>query len=389
MNSLRRTKRRKGVILSLLAVLSIFLVVIVMFFVDVAYMQLTRTELQAATDAAAKAACESIDATSSVAQIKQVALDVAAANTVGGSPLILDADDIVVGQSDLQADGSWLFQPGAAPFTAVQINSMKSDAKSSGAVNLFFAGAFGTNSFTPSQESVASQFDHEIMLCVDRSHSMCFDFSGVDWSYPAQSDDPNWDPAISDYCHRPHINSRWAALRAAVNVFLDSVDANNSHEQQRVGLVTWASAYNSPCSSTAFPASRVDAQLGLNFNQVRTAIDIMGTQPMQGATNMSAGLNAAINVLNGAGSNPLAKKTIILFTDGQWNTGDAPSTITSTASASNITIHIVTLLGNLDMSEMDDLSDENGGIHYNASTQAELIAAFDTLARSLPVVLTQ
>lgn len=384
-----RQKRRQGVILALLAVLSIFLIVIVMFFVDVAYMQLARTELQAATDAAAKAATESIDATSSVADIKQVALDVAAANTVGGRPLVLDDADIVVGQSDLQPDGSWLFQPNVAPFTAVRITSEMSNDKSSGAVDLFFAGALGLNHFTPTQQSVASQFDHEIMLCVDRSHSMCFDFSGNDWSYSDPSEDPGWDASVSDYCHRPHVNSRWSSLRLAVNVFLNSVSENNSHEQQSVGLVTWGSEYTSPCNDATYPASRLDASLGLDFSQIRVAMNQIGANPIQGGTNMTAGLNEAINAMIGPGANPLAKKTIILFSDGQWNQGGSPTQVNATAQANNITIHIVTLLGNLDMTQMDDLANANGGIHYNASSEAELIEAFETLARSLPVVLTQ
>ena len=314
-------------------------------------------------------------------------------------PLALDLEDIEVGQSQLQADGSWKFQPGVAPFTAVRINSLMSDAKSSGSVSLFFADSFGIGDFTPTKSAVASQFDHEIVLCVDRSHSMCFDFSGDNYQYPDPAADPGWLESSEEepteeggepyYCHRPHVDSRWGGLTAAVNVFLNSVESNNAHEQQRIGLVTWGSEYPSRCTGTTFPASSINAEIGLNFNQIRTAMQQLGSQAMSGGTNMSAGLNAAIDLLTGSGANPLAKKTIILFTDGQWTVGDPPSSVSSTAAANNITIHIVTLLDNLDMTEMDGLAGENGGIHYNASTEAELIAAFDALARSMPVALTE
>jgi len=386
-------RKRQGVILSFLAILGIFLIVAVMFFVDVAYMQLTRTELQAATDAAAKAACESIAGAQTEDEIVQTAIDAAALNTVGGQAFALDPEDIVVGQSQLQPDGRWQFQPGMTPFTAVQVTGTKSNDKASGAVNLFFAGAMGSGEFTPTQAAVASQFDHEIMLCVDRSHSMCFDFSGTDWAYPSASEDSDWNPQPESdfwekYCMHPHAQSRWGVLHLAVNAFLNTVEENNAHQQQRIGLVTWGSQYNSPCGGS-WPASRVDAQLGLNFNQVRNAMNGIKANPIQGGTNMSAGLNEAIGVLTGATANPLAKKTIILFTDGQWNNGSAPSSVTAAASQANITIHIVSLLDNLDMSEMDDLAETNTGIHYNASTEAELVAAFETLAKSLPCVLTE
>lgn len=384
----RKPRRRRGVILSLLAVLAVFLVAMVMFFVDVAYMQLVRTELQAATDAATKAACESIDASSSAADIQQVAIDVAAANRVGGRPLVLSAADIEVGSSDLQADGSWLFRSGAMPYTAVRINAEMSNAKASGAVDLFFADSIGAGEFTPQQSSVASQFDHEIVLCVDRSHSMCFDFSGVAGAYPDPDEDDGWNESLTPACHRPHIDSRWSAIQTAVGAFLSAVQANNGHEQQRVGLVTWASDHTSDCTGTFYPAARVDVPLTLSFSQVQSALNQLGSQTMPGGTNISAGLSSAMDLLTSSSANPLAKKTIIVFSDGQWNQGSAPSTLNSTLAASNITLHVVTLLDNVDMTEMEDLATNNGGIHYNASSESELIAAFQTLARSLPVVLT-
>ena len=75
----RFRNRRLGIILPLIAVLAVFIMAIVVFFVDVAYMQLSRTQLQVATDASAKAACEALDAGLSENEVKQVAIDVAEA----------------------------------------------------------------------------------------------------------------------------------------------------------------------------------------------------------------------------------------------------------------------------------------------------------------------
>ena len=381
-----KQRNRRGVILPLIALLSIFLMVMIVFFVDVAYMQLTRTQLQAATDAAAKAGCEAIDSGATEAEIKQAAITVAAMNEVAGQPLILEASDIVLGASSEEADGSWNFQDGGTPVNAVRVVGAKTDDKPSGSVPLFFAGFLGVHKFSPTEDATATQFEHEVVLVADRSHSMAFDFSGNDWSYPGN---PNagYDP--DTYCNgSPDVGSRWTALSVAVNSFLDICEANGTSMQQRVGLVTWASAY-SGCAGVTYPAARLESPLGFNFTGIKGVMAGLNSGPLPGGTNMSAGLDAGITELTGPNSSTLAKKTLILFTDGQWNTGPDPATRVTAAQNNNITIHVVSLLGNLDPAEMDALASATGGIHYQASTPQELLDAFNALARSLPVVLTK
>jgi Flp pilus assembly protein TadG len=53
-----RNTDRKGAMLVLVAITMILLVIAAAFSIDVAYMQLTRTELRTSTDAAARAATE-------------------------------------------------------------------------------------------------------------------------------------------------------------------------------------------------------------------------------------------------------------------------------------------------------------------------------------------
>ena len=381
----RFRNRRLGIILPLIAVLAVFIMAIVVFFVDVAYMQLSRTQLQVATDASAKAACEALDAGLSENEVKQVAIDVAASNMVAGAPLILEPEDIELGQSAEQLDGSWAFTAGVEPYTAARVTGFKRDDKPSGSVPLFFSSTLGFDSFSTVQSAEASQFEHEVVLCVDRSHSMCFDLTGVDWSYPKSGSRRKL------YCERPHDSgSRWAALFTGVNSFLDIAKSNGASKQQTVGLVTWGSKIKSSCTpSLRYPAARLEAPLGNDYDGMVNILAGLGSKVMQGATNMSAGLDMAIDELTGPNSNPAAKKTLILFTDGQWNQGDNPATRISKAQQNNITIHVITLLDNLDMDEMDNLAESTGGIHYQASTAQELLEAFQGLARSLPVVLTK
>ena len=72
----------------------------VAFSVDVSYMQLTRTKLRSATDAAARAAGEGLSRAQDMDYARQQAKDIAAANKVAGKPLLLDDSDIVFGHSD-------------------------------------------------------------------------------------------------------------------------------------------------------------------------------------------------------------------------------------------------------------------------------------------------
>lgn len=381
----RNRNRRRGIILPLITVLAVFIMAMIVFFVDVAYMQLARTQLQVATDASAKAACEALDAGLSEGEIKQIAIDVAAANIVAGAPLLLEPEDIELGQSVEQMDGSWKFTAGAEPYTAARVTGIKRNDKPSGSVPLFFASTLGIDSFSPVQSAEASQFEHEVMLCVDRSHSMCFDLTGVDWSYPKSG---NWQKL---YCERPHSSrSRWAALFTGVNSFLDIAKSNGASKQQTVGLVTWGSDIKSSCKpSLRYPAARLETPLGHDYDGMVNILAGLGSKVMQGGTNMSAGLDMAIDELSGPNANPAAKKTLILFTDGQWNQGNNPASRISKARQNNITIHVITLLDNLDMAEMDNLAESTGGTHYQASTAQELLEAFQGLARSLPVVLTK
>ena len=68
--------------LVLIALLLIVLIVTVVFSVDVAYMQLTRTQLRSASDAAARAAAECLSRTQDVDQAREAAKTIASRNLV-------------------------------------------------------------------------------------------------------------------------------------------------------------------------------------------------------------------------------------------------------------------------------------------------------------------
>ncbi len=114
---------RHGAVLPLVAVFVVVLVAMAALSIDVAYMELVRTQLKAATDAAAKAGTSALVQGKSDTDAKSAAITMASLNKVAGKSLSISASDIVLGQSIQQADGTWSFVAGLKPSQAVQITS--------------------------------------------------------------------------------------------------------------------------------------------------------------------------------------------------------------------------------------------------------------------------
>ncbi len=374
-------------VIPLLAISIIMFLAMVAFSVDVSYMQLVRGELRAATDAAAKAGAESLRMNQNGNSAKVAAVNMAKKNSVAGKSLDLNTNDIDLGQAIQQADGSWKFVNGATPYRAIRVTS-RLDGRQNPTASLFFGPVLGVQAFKPTFTAVAAHLDLDIYLCIDRSHSMCFDLSGADWSYP-----PETPRSPDPLCYPPgSTGSRWAGLESAVNVFLNECEVAST--QPRVGLITWSS--NIGTNSVEYRLTRKtevevfqETSLLTNYGDIRTAIQRRGDNVMLGATNMYAGLQAAVNAIINDTSRPLANKVIILMTDGKWNTGGDPIGPAQQAAAAGITVHCVTFLPGADQSQMVAIANATGGYHYYASDQATLEQAFRELARLLPVTLTE
>ncbi|MGC3967927.1 MAG: VWA domain-containing protein [Pirellulales bacterium] len=379
---------RRGAVVALVAVFLAVLLVMAAFSIDLAYIQLTQTQLKASSDAAAKAGTSALVQGKTDAQAVQAAIDMANRNYVAGKTLKLSASDIVVGQSQLQTNGSWQFVAGAKPSQAMQINANLAASNSNGALNLFFGPALGKGTVNLSNTSVASAFAVEVCLVLDRSHSMCFDQTGVDWVYPA----PilvNW---VSGIKSEPINGSRWESLDSAMISFTNILKTANA--PPRVAVVTWASKIDkntTEYSLTGQTSPEVITDLGLSTDMaaVYNAVHAKSTKVMLGGTNMSAGIDAGTDVLTASNVKSYAKRIMILMTDGQWNDGRDPLDAAAEAKAANITIHCVCFLQNADQTTTQAIASLTGGKFYYASNAAALTAAFQDLAYSLPVVLTK
>lgn len=396
-----RFDNRRGAALVLIAAMLLIFLIAAAMSIDFAYMQLVRTELRTATDAAAKAGAEALARTQDADAAKAAAVAYANLNKVGGRTFQITTNDVTLGKVTNQTNGSWTFAANATPYNSVRINSKIGNGGVTDAYPTFFGGALGHSTFTSSQQATAGQQEVEICLCLDRSGSMMFDMSGDDFSYA--SGNPNlysssYYPRNSiyrDYCSPPHPSqSRWAGLLEAVDIFLD--EAGTFQYPPRTSVVTWSDSMTLPYyPNTTYTTVSTDIDLpsAANFNwatnrsAVENALASRATLPLGGGTNLSSGIDRAVQVLTGTNGRSLSNKIILLLTDGEWNAGRDPLLAAQDAAAAGITIHTVSML-TTSQATLEQVAAVTGGQYYPTSDQAAMEQAFREIAKSLPIVLT-
>ncbi len=396
--ALVRPATRRGSAAMLITVMMFVFVVTAAITVDYAYMQLVRTELRAATDAAAKAGAEALSRTQDTFTAKGEAVRYAASNKVGGRSLRLSSDDIIVGRVKMNGAGKWQFRENEEPFNAVKVNSRTGDGGAG--TPLYFGRVLGQQSFKPSYQATAGQQEVEVCLCIDRSGSMNFDMSVRSGcfrltilGFPAL---PLGVQNGATCCPPPHpVDSRWAALKRAIDVFL--VEASSIHIQPRTSVVTWGSTYTMPIApNTRYPASSIDLTLPAregfrwenNAQQIRDLMQARNESVIMGGTNLSSGLDRAVESLNAPTNNRFANKVIILLTDGEWNAGRDPVLAAYDARAQGMIVHCISMLTS-NQPTLQVVAETCGGKYYGTRNEEELRNAFIEIARSLPVVLTE
>src|SRR3954468_10327274 len=134
-----RQNSRRGAMMVLIAVCLPLCVIMAAFAIDVAWMQLVRTELRTSTDAAARAGAKQLSLSQSIATARQTAKDTAKKNFVAGAPLLLADSDIVFGKGSQLNDASrFTFTPGSLKPNAVKVTGQRTKGSLTGPVNLFF-----------------------------------------------------------------------------------------------------------------------------------------------------------------------------------------------------------------------------------------------------------
>jgi Mg-chelatase subunit ChlD len=224
----------------------------------------------------------------------------------------------------------------------MRVLASRDSGSADGSVNLLFGPLFGVTDFEPVQLSTAMRTDRDIALVLDVSGSMA---SG----------------------------GRFEALSQGVNEFLNILD--NSPQNETVSLTVY---------------STTDRKL-VDMTQNTQAIrDAFAAESPGGRTAIGLGLRTGLDsVLNDVNNRPFALKSIVVMTDGRHNEGIAPDVVALDAAAAGITVHTLTFGSGANQALMQEVAALTGGDHRQADTNAELIEAFEEIARQLSVLLIE
>ncbi|MEM9354247.1 MAG: vWA domain-containing protein [Planctomycetota bacterium] len=380
----RRGTRRRGAILVLMTTMSVAMLTLAALVINVSFLELTNTELRACTDAAAKAALITLSETQSMDDARAAARWACDNNLVAGEAVQLRDSEIEFGYGSKQGNGTYTFTPGVEPTNSVRVNAQRTDGSISGGVPTFLSGFLALDRFQASQVSTATRVDHDILVVLDRSGSMAWDMSGVEFQYPDSADVGS---VLQGYFSPPfNPGSRWAALVDALDIFRVVVNQRDLNAQ--IGLVSFASDY----TFGHFSSTRVSTDLGLTLDTSAflSSANLVGSKPIIGDTNIAAGIDAATLALTDPVVSRLtANRTMVVFTDGVRTEGIDPVIAAASAAAERITIYTVTFGDGADQLSMIDVADIGQGEHYHATDAASLEAAFRAIAEQLPAVLTE
>ncbi|MGI9430518.1 MAG: vWA domain-containing protein [Bythopirellula sp.] len=367
-----RRATRRGAMLVLMAVTLPLIVIMAAFAIDVAWMQLVRTELRTATDAASRAGAKTLSLQQDQVAARASAKDAASRNLVAGAPLQVIDSEIEIGEARQAARNSrFVFNPGGTLLNAVRVNGNRTAGSAGGPVDLFLGRVMGVATFEPTQVATSTQLDRDICLVVDRSGSMMRDL--VSRNVPGGA------------CNPPHpLLSRWGGLNVAVAGFLAELE--NTTQREQCGLVSYSQT-GSSCGIT-FTTSDINARLDFDYQPIRNEMGSLSSQPVAGFTNIAAGIDNGILVLTDARARPFALKTMVLMTDGRKNRGIEPVISARRASGLDITIHTVTFSDEADFPRMRAVASASGGQHFHAPDSAALERIFRQIASTLPVLLT-
>ena len=371
---------RRGAIAALVAVLLPVLVLLVGFAVNLAYMEMIRTELRISCDSAAKAGLINLGSTQQLASARTAARSVSAANPVGGTALTLADSQIEFGNAVKNGGGTYIFTSGASPMNSARVTGTMS-------VPYLFGAFMPGGNFTVTEVSLTSRVSYDIALVLDRSASMAFDLSSNEFNYPP--DRTTFNPLQSYFTPPSPTASRWYSLSNAVNSFVSVLQSRNL--DVNVALITYAENYT--FGNYSATEATLDVPLTSNYNLIAPAMNAYGQAPLLGDTNISAGLVLAQTELTGPRARLTANRTIILLTDGVATTGNLniPSVALGLRTNAQIVTYTIAFGGEAGsgaaQAAMSGAAVNGNGVFYDAPTAATLQSAFQQIADSLPAVL--
>jgi Flp pilus assembly protein TadG len=366
-------ENRSGAILPLVAILFPMLLLLSAVAINIAYIQLSRTELGISTDAAGRAAGKMYALTQDEGLALEAANEAGAKNFVAGNELKFSSADLEFGKSTRTDENSRFEFVTADPgdSNAVRILGNRSSASLSGPVQTFLPGILGTQDFELKSTAISTRIEADIVLVLDRSGSMAYSDSEPAVFPPIPASAPlGWD-----FGDPVPPNSRWLDAIAATDILLNSL--NTSPGQEFISLVTYADS------------GRINTPLSNNTADVLTAMTSYSSAFEGGGTNIAGGLTAAAAELSSDSARKFSSKVIVVLTDGVVSVGPDPVEVARNLAREGILVIAVTFSNEADKTLMGRVAAAGNGFHRHAEVKEELRAVFTEISQTLPTLLTQ
>jgi len=362
-------RSRRGAMMVLIVILLPVLFLLSAFAINIAYIELVRTELQIATDAAGRAAGSAYATTGSQSAAFNAAKSVAERNTVAGAPFSISMSDLEFGLAVRNSlNDRYSFSPSGTP-NAVQLTT--NSFFNGGGVQPFLPGLSPGIQIRSIRSAVTAQVEVDIALVIDRSGSMAYSAAEIAQYPPIPAAAPSgWtfgDPVPP--------NARWLDTIAAVNVFLQEL--NNSPQTERVSLVTFSHWTNG------------DVYLNGSYTDITNALTNYSYSFQSGGTAIGDGIYHGLSTLNHSGDRDWASKVVVVMTDGIQNYGSYPVWAAQYAAQEGVLVFTITFSNEADVPLMQWVASEGKGLHYHAVDANQLRNAFQDIARRLPTLLTR
>ena len=351
---------------------------------------------QVAADLASRAAVDELSRTTDTAALEAVARDIAQANwnLVGEASGANVQVQVAFGSTQVN-QGRVAFLRDQLPFNAVQVEVDRD-------VNRVGFASQRSDTYLVQRDATSAIIERDLCLVVDRSGSMNFDLDTGTWMYDTSyhpynavynSDYRRWSYEWWYFWPHPE-RSRWSSMMPAIYALVDEL--GKTGQQEQFSIVSYSSAssrtaiwnHSAQVEFISISDASVESPMVSQAHYL-TAVAAFDNkykhqQPVAGATNISAGIDAAVASLTGVGSRSYAFKTMILMTDGQFNTGREPWLAAEDAAAAGVEIHTVTFSDQANQNDMIRTAQAANGRHFHAPDGAALAEIFREIA-SLPV----
>jgi Ca-activated chloride channel family protein len=364
-------RERSGAILPLLAFGMIVIVILAAFAINIAYLELCRTEMYVASDSASRAAGREFTVSNSTEQARIRGKRAAELNTIAGKVLTLADGDFVFGQSNRNSLTSrYSFTPGGGHPNAVEVTVRRTNESANGPIPVLIPNPFEASGVNSTQTARANQTEVDIAIVLDRSGSMAFATDESSSDMRPRAAPPGWD--FNGPAPNP---SRWRDAVEAVREFLVELD------KTAVSEIVSLSSYNHDVS--------VDQQLTSNYASIQSRLQNYTNHFVEGDTNIGGGIFAGLQTFASPGHRPYASKVMIVLTDGIDTMGSNPVFAAEEAAKQKIMVFTITFSNEADQATMKLVAEKGLGKHYHATSGSSLTEVFQDIAKQLPIILSK